>query len=245
MIVQKTSLIFKIIALVLLFNPIIYLIYILIRKKYINNNWLLKFSIVTSFNLISFIIIYLYNNIKLDIIYCYISICSIGILTYLQIFYLNHNNITPNTNFIRPKLEEINITDTEKKLDDNKPNFPVKALSYRGILFKRLEVYLSKTSAWQDPDLSISKLARELGTNRNTLLQSIKDNGYSNYVYYINSIRIDRFIKIIENDEINNFQDAFYEVGFRSRATAIRNFKNLTGVTPSEYFNNKTKLTNQ
>ena len=136
-------------------------------------------------------------------------------------------------------IENINLYNSIQKKDDKGDNnitINEKPFTYKNILFKRLEIYLTKTQAWQNPELSITMLASELGTNRNTLLQCIKENGFDNYVYYINRIRIEHFIKIIKDKEIDSYQDAFYEVGFRSRATAIRNFKNLTGMTPSDYF---------
>jgi YesN/AraC family two-component response regulator len=55
---------------------------------------------------------------------------------------------------------------------------------------------------------------------------------------YINSLRIEEFIQRVHSKESTNYQDIFYDVGFRSRATALRNFKQYTGKTPSEYFSN-------
>jgi len=49
-------------------------------------------------------------------------------------------------------------------------------------------------------------------------------------------LRIEDFIRRIQTKESANYQDAFYDAGFRSRATAFRNFKQYTGKTPSEYF---------
>lgn len=56
------------------------------------------------------------------------------------------------------------------------------------------------------------------------------------YLYWYNTLRIEDFIRPIQTKESANYQDAFYDADFRSRATAFRNFKQYTGKTPSEYF---------
>ena len=40
----------------------------------------------------------------------------------------------------------------------------------------------------------------------------------------------------IESKQADNFHEAFFEAGFRSLATAQRHFRQVTGMTPSEYF---------
>jgi len=45
-----------------------------------------------------------------------------------------------------------------------------------------------------------------------------------------------KIIQRVRCNESTKYQDAFYDVGFRSQTTAFRNFKQYTGKTPSEYF---------
>lgn len=67
----------------------------------------------------------------------------------------------------------------------------------------------------------------------------MRENGYENYTNYINHLRIDDFLQQIETGESENFQEAFYFAGFRSRGTALRNFRQFTGMIPSDYFQKK------
>lgn len=94
---------------------------------------------------------------------------------------------------------------------------------------------MTEEKAWRNPDITMAFLVRYLGTNRTTLAKVIQEQGYENYSSYINQYRINDFIEIIRSGESDNFQNVFYDVGFRSRATALRNFKQFTGMTPSEY----------
>jgi len=95
---------------------------------------------------------------------------------------------------------------------------------------------MHKNSAWRDPNLSLTRLASDLYTNRTTLAQAMHDSGYENYINYINKLRIDDFLRHIESGQSSNYQEAFFFVGFRSRSTALRNFKKYTGTIPSDYF---------
>ena len=75
-----------------------------------------------------------------------------------------------------------------------------------------------------------------LNTNRTTLARAIQEIGYDSFTVYVNTLRINYFIKQIEENKTSQFKTAFYDAGYRSRATAIRNFKLVTGKSPSEYF---------
>ncbi|WP_291124394.1 helix-turn-helix domain-containing protein, partial [Dysgonomonas sp. UBA7698] len=107
------------------------------------------------------------------------------------------------------------------------------------ILIDRLDAYMKKKYAWRDPYLSLNMLASELFTNRTTLAQVMRENGYESYTHYINKLRIEDFLQQIESGQYVNYQEAFFFVGFRSRSTALRNFRQLTGMIPSEYFQKK------
>src|SRR5690606_35674503 len=84
------------------------------------------------------------------------------------------------------------------------------------VLIQRLDTYMKKNNAWRDPDLSLNTLASELCTNRTTLAQAMRENGYENYTNYINRLRINDFLQQVEAGELENFQEAFYFAGFRS-----------------------------
>lgn len=108
-------------------------------------------------------------------------------------------------------------------------------------LFERLEQYMNSTKAWCDPDLSVEKLVTMLYTNRTALSKAIQQHGYSSYSNYVNGKRVAEFIKIINRQRGSNYQHVFFDVGFGSKTSALRNFRNRTGMTPSEYFQQQTK----
>jgi len=113
------------------------------------------------------------------------------------------------------------------------------------LLIEKLDAYIKDTFAWRDPDISLNVLAAALCTNRTTLALALQKCGYENYNLYINKLRIMDFLEKIQTDSSLNFQEAFFDVGFRSRTTALRNFRLVLGMTPSEYFKNTTVLQSQ
>jgi len=176
------------------------------------------------------------NNPTLNILYYYISVgCSLYI-AYMELFdrLLRKSMVGNYENKIN--LQEVVITEDEK----TSPAFNGFIIEPKNLaLVERLHAYMKENSAWRDPDLTLNRLASELFTNRTTLAQIMRESGYENYTNYINRLRINDFLQQIKSGESTNFQEAFFFVGFRSRSTALRNFRQFTGKTPSEYFKNK------
>ncbi|MEG1949297.1 MAG: AraC family transcriptional regulator [Odoribacter sp.] len=102
-------------------------------------------------------------------------------------------------------------------------------------LQQKLLQLLEEQSIWRNPDLTIIELATLLGTNRTTLSKTIKESGFDGFYDLINTYRIKEFIYIIEHQKINGIHETFFDVGFRSKVTATRYFRQQTGSTPSEY----------
>lgn len=186
------------------------------RYKNTDNVWITKYTIPFFITLIAYLVVLIYNHPIVNIMYYYVGVGCNLYRIYLELF----------DRLIGTPVEE---TVVKKQVAEPKNN----------VLIDRLDVLMKKSSAWRDPDLSLNTLASELCTNRTTLAQVLRESGYENYTNYINRLRVEDFLKQIESGEIDNYQDAFFFVGFRSRSTALRNFRQFTGKTPSEYFEAK------
>lgn len=102
-------------------------------------------------------------------------------------------------------------------------------------LWVKLEKIMEDKKPWINPDLTSADLASLLNTNRTTLSRLINANGYDGYTSFINRRRIKEFMEIIRHKEISGIQETFYDVGFRSKSTALRYFRQETGTTPTKY----------
>lgn len=111
-------------------------------------------------------------------------------------------------------------------------------------LWSKLIVMLETKKVWSNPDLTLVELASMLGTNRTTLSNLIQENGYDGFYALINTYRVKEFLEIIDHQEISGIHETFFDVGFRSKSTAIRYFRQHTGTSPSEYLQRKMMNTN-
>lgn len=210
----------------LIFMPILFIFFIPYTRRYNNTDyvWIRKYVFTLSLNTLAYILVLTFENPIIRSLYYYVSVgCSLYI-AYMELF----------VRLIRkPVVTEAVI---QKEEEPSAPCTESFTKVKNTILIDRLNAYMENTFAWRDPDLSLNTLAQALCTNRTTLNQAIQDNGYESYTAYINHLRIKDFLNQIKAKQPVNFQDAFFDAGYRSRATALRNFRLITGMTPSEYF---------
>ncbi|PKP37859.1 MAG: hypothetical protein CVT97_04065 [Bacteroidetes bacterium HGW-Bacteroidetes-14] len=222
---------FRLLLSLLIFLPVLLIFYIHRSRRYRNTNlvWLKKYSSVLLINILAYIMVLVFNHQFLHILYYYLSVgCSLFIV-YMELF---------DRLIGKPETDSsggISAGDFSQAQNAVVQGEQV-ADSRNTILAEKMNAYMKNNSAWRDPDLSLNALASELCTNRTTLAKVIQESGCENYTCYINKLRIDDFIQQMESGKFDNFQDAFFFAGFRSRSTALRNFRQITGKIPSEYF---------
>ena len=102
-------------------------------------------------------------------------------------------------------------------------------------LWTRIGIVMDQEEAWRDPDLSLGDLAKRCGTNTTYLNQIIHGETGTNFKTFINSKRIDYVSRQLREHPGLDVQTAFFDAGYRSRITAWRNFKEIVGVTPTEF----------
>lgn len=102
-------------------------------------------------------------------------------------------------------------------------------------LWTRVGIVMDQEEAWRDPDLSLGELAKRCGTNTTYLVQIIRGETGDTFKTFVNAKRIDYVTRQLREHPGLDIQTAFFNAGYRSRATAWRNFKEIVGVTPTEY----------
>lgn len=129
------------------------------------------------------------------------------------------------------KLQSINVgvdeTQTEKDEVNEKENQQV-------AIIKALDKYLLTTQAFLDPKISREDVAPKIGTNRQYLIEAIKDQTGKTFNEFIYTYRIKYAYNLIVNNKNKTISDVLEESGFHSRATFYNAFKEIYGMTPSE-----------
>ncbi|MBP1638936.1 MAG: hypothetical protein H6Q17_519 [Bacteroidetes bacterium] len=228
---------FRLLLALLVFSPIFVVLFMHRTTLYRNADhvWIRKYILVLFINILAYILVVMFNHPVFNIVYYYISVgCSLYIV-YMELF----DRLIGKS--VEKSVAEEKQTQMEVAVEEDEEALLEKcAIEQRNaILIERLDAYMRKSRAWRNPDLSLNTLASELFTNRTTLSQAMRENGYENYTHYVGRLRIDDFLQQIESGQSDNFQEAFFFVGFRSRVTALRNFRQFVGMTPSEYFQRK------
>lgn len=216
---------FRLILSMLIFTPVLFIFIIPYTRRYNNTDktWILKYTLCFAVNTLAYMIVLMSDLLVIRTFYYYVSAgCSIYI-AYMELF----------ERLIEPRSSMVNKT---QDTNTEKPSYNETFTTKQNPLCEKIIAYMNQSCDYRDPDISLNKLAASLCTNRTTLSNALHELGYTNFNTYINTLRIEDFIRRIHTKESVNFQEAFYDAGFRSRATAFRNFKQYTGKTPSEYF---------
>ena len=103
------------------------------------------------------------------------------------------------------------------------------------VVAHNLRELMNDPNIWQDPELTADKVVKLVGTNRTYIQHAARQLGFANLSDMVHRRRIDYICECLRKDPNANIQDLFWDAGYRSRATAWRNFTNIVGCTPTEF----------
>jgi AraC-like DNA-binding protein len=103
------------------------------------------------------------------------------------------------------------------------------------VVAHNLRELMNDPTIWQDPELTADKVVKLVGTNRTYIQHAARQLGFANLSDMVHRRRIDYICECLRKDPNANIQDLFWDAGYRSRATAWRNFTNIVGRTPTEF----------
>lgn len=90
---------------------------------------------------------------------------------------------------------------------------------------------------YKDPELSLIILASKIQVSRNKLSRAINLVTGKNFSSYVNDFRIKESLRVLSSKQHSpRFIQGFYkEVGFASKSTFYKTFKEATGISPADY----------
>jgi AraC-like DNA-binding protein len=183
-----------------------------------------SFSIISWIvGFISFYIVGYYSKIfNYDIVWI-----SIPIFIYLVGFYV----------LIKPEIFRINTQLDEKK--SSKSRLSKQKIETLKIAINKL---LKEDKIYHQSNLSLSDLAKKLTISNNDLSWLINNVYNTNFYEFINTYRIEEFIKRVKKGEYqkHTITAVSLDVGFNSKSTFYKAFKLITNTTPKNYIKNLT-----
>ena len=175
----------------------------------------------------------LYSVVVLFVIFIgYFGINQVGIFTKKTPL-IDDNSVIPN---------EINQSLDDEIINENKPSKYLKSgLNQEAAfeIYELLKTRMTEEQLYVNSELTLVELAQILDVLPNNLSQVINTYEQKNFYDYINSKRVELFLKLVaipENKKYTILSLAF-ECGFNSKSSFNKYFKKVTNQTPSEYLN--------
>lgn len=106
-------------------------------------------------------------------------------------------------------------------------------------LLDRLLTYMNHHKPYYDAELTLTALAEQLKTSRNSLSEVINSGTGGNFYDFVNKYRVEEVKRLMQNPRYKDYTilAIAFEAGFPSKSTFNSIFKKFTGLTPSEYRN--------
>jgi len=94
---------------------------------------------------------------------------------------------------------------------------------------------MDSSETWRNPDTTIETLSEEIGTNRIYAARCIREHTGMAFNDYLNKKRVDYIASQLRENPLRDHKSLYFDVGYRSRQTAYRNFVKFEGCSPTEY----------
>ncbi|MDP8204569.1 MAG: helix-turn-helix domain-containing protein [Candidatus Tenebribacter mawsonii] len=136
-------------------------------------------------------------------------------------------------------IKQFNYASQEKETDEKyKKSSLTMKLSHE--IAKNLDLVIKEKQLFLNPQLTLSDLGEAIDISIHDISQVLNESIGKNFYEYINSFRLDHFIKLYEDPKYKQFTllSIAFESGFNSKTTFNTFFKKNLSKSPSEYFKN-------
>lgn len=205
---------------------------------------------------------YIFAGVVLFIVFLgYFGIQQVGIFTPTQLIKLTQQaqvdlqaSSRSKESFAQPTLDDIIIeantgSTTPKSIEiqnevETVDRAPRKKYANSGVtpemgndIHQRLIHFMEKEKLFTEPDLSLSMLSDKMKVHPNYLSQVINEKEGKTFFEYINSLRIAEFKRLVALPASRQFTiiSLAYDCGFNSKSSFNKNFRKVTGLSPSDY----------
>jgi len=199
----------------------------LVSKKLVAENKVKSFKfnlvLIILFFLIVIILFIIYNRAKINKAY------KIIVKESVHYSKLHEESILLRKELIEAKEKERLGLKVKKPINSNLDTNLVELLEFE------IRKAFDKDKVYLDKELTIIKLANNIGSNRNYVSQVFNNRIQTSFPDMLNLYRVNEAKKLLLDEEKSKYSfDAIAEMsGFNSKTTFYRSFKKITNVTPS------------
>ena len=178
----------------------------------------------------------LFTAVALFVIFMgYFGINQLGIFTNKDV--LNLETESSFYSYSGPTLDSYRIED---KVQKNQKYEKSGLKEETAMEIHKILCYKMKKEKWfTNSELTLVELAQNLDVFPNKLSQVINTYEHKNFHDYINSKRVELFLKLVEYPENRKYTilSLAFDCGFNSKSSFNKHFKKITNQTPSVYIN--------
>ncbi|WP_299245982.1 AraC family transcriptional regulator [uncultured Aquimarina sp.] len=161
---------------------------------------------------------------------------STDLVEYKQLLENENQSLKAKLNDLMKRNNESLIVTS---ISDNSSKYQNSSLSSedRNAYAERILQYMEEQKPYLDEDLKQSDLAEALDMNIPQISEVLNVCFRKNFNSFLNLYRINEVKKLMKNPSYEEYKIVAigYEAGFKSKTSFNRAFKNLVGLTPSEY----------
>ena len=161
---------------------------------------------------------------------------STDLIQYRDLLENENQSLRAKLNVVMKKNNETLLATS---MSDNSSKYQNSSLSTddRDEYAERILKYMEEQKPYLDEDLKQSDLAKALHMNIPQISEVLNVCFQKNFNSFLNIYRINEVKKLMKNPVYEEYKIVAigYEAGFKSKTSFNRAFKNLVGVTPSEY----------
>lgn len=147
----------------------------------------------------------------------------------------NQTIIMLQTKMIKSSLT---ILDTEETSEPDKSVLPEESEELKQ-LKELIEHFIYQSKIYLDPNLTIENFSKKIHVQSRKISNMINRIYKKNFHHFINEYRIQEALKLMHSNQEIIIEDLYTKVGFNSRSTFNRVFKEIIGNSPSEYLENR------
>ena len=163
---------------------------------------------------------------------------AVGILALLVLIGINVEIARRYRHYRTEREKEIEALRRSQEVVDNRKyrttNIPVAELRK---LKRRVDELMDEQKLYLEPELKLSDIAAKLGVSPFQLSYLFNQHMHTSFYDYVNNYRVAYFKQCVKQGDAKRYTlDALAtRCGYNSRTSFFRNFKKLTGKTPSEF----------
>jgi AraC-like DNA-binding protein len=164
-----------------------------------------------------------------------LSILALLVILYLYIQKRKTLNSLVNKNLQWANQGVFEIMDmTEDAGDNNDSERLVPPTATDNEIVKQVHGFMLN-GAFKDSELTLDQLSKKMEINRNNLSRAINTVAGKNFNMFVNEYRIKEALRIISKNRSIYVDELYERVGFRSRTSFYRSFKQITGLSTREF----------